>query len=309
MSLDLLILGSGSALPTLDSNQTAQVLETESELYLIDCGEGTQIELRRYKVRMQRINHIFISHLHGDHFFGLVGLLSTMHLLGRKKAVTIHGPEGLEEIVRVQFRNAGSHLSYKMDFNTINIGDELIHEDKYVKVRSLELNHRIKTFGFLFEEQPKPRKLIPEALEKYKVPHYARRGITQGKDFIDPQGNKVANALLSKEADAPLRYAYCSDTAYYEPLIQRLQEVDLLYHEATFQEADRERAKVTYHSTAKDAARMANLAGVKKLLVGHFSNRYKSRQGFLKEARPIFPETYIAEEGERYEVGSATRVH
>lgn len=305
MSLNLLILGSGSALPTLDSNQTAQVLETESELYLIDCGEGTQIELRRHRVRMQRINHIFISHLHGDHFFGLVGLLSTMHLLGRKKTISIHGPEGLEEIVRVQFRNAGSHLSYTMDFNTIKKGDLLVHEDKYVKVKSLELNHRIKTFGFLFEEQPKPRKLIPKALEKYKVPNYARKGITQGEDYVDPEGNKVDNTLLSEDPDIPQRYAYCSDTAYHEPLIQGLKQVDLLYHEATFQEADRERAKTTYHSTAKDAARIANLAGVKKLLLGHFSNRYKTRQGFLKEARPIFPEAFIAEEGEKYKVGSA----
>ena len=302
MSLNLLILGSGSALPTLHSNQTAQVLETEHELYLIDCGEATQIELRRRKVRVQRINHIFISHLHGDHFFGLVGLLSTMHLLGRSKTVNIHGPEGLEEIVRIQFRNAASHLSYEMKFHTVNQGDALIHEDKYVKVSSLELNHRIKTHGFLFEEQPKPRKLIPEALAKFKVPNYARKGITQGEDYIDPDGNTIDNKLLSKDPEASLRYAYCSDTAYFEPLIQKLQGVDLLYHEATFLDQDRERAKLTYHSTAKDAARVANLAGVGKLLIGHFSNRYDDRGRFLDEARPIFPETYIAEEGSRFKV-------
>jgi len=300
MSLSLLILGSGSALPTLRSNQTAQILETESDLYLIDCGEGTQIELRRNKVRVQRINHIFISHLHGDHFFGLVGLLSTMHLLGRKKVVTIHGPAGLEEIVRIQFRNAGSHLSYQMQFNTVNEDQKLIHEDKYVKVHSLQLNHRIKTFGFIFEEQPKARKLIPEALLHHQVPNYARKAISQGEDYIDPEGRKIDNELLTKDPEPPKRYAYCSDTAYYEPIIPRLDQVDLLYHEATFQESDKERAKVTFHSTAKDAARIANLAGVKKLLVGHFSNRYKNKDGFLQEARPIFPETYIAEEGERY---------
>jgi len=302
MSLNLLVLGSGSALPTLHANQTAQVLETESELYLIDCGEATQIELRRHKVRMQRINHIFISHLHGDHFFGLVGLLSTMHLLGRQKTLHIHGPAELEETIRIQFRNAGSHLSYEMVFIPVVQGDTIIHEDKFVSVKSLELNHRIKAFGYLFEEQPKPRKLIPAALEKYKVPNYARRGISQGDDYIDPEGERVENSKLSEDPEPPKRYAFCSDTAYFEPLIDRLSKVDLLYHEATFQEADRERAKATYHSTAKDAARVANLAGVGKLLLGHFSNRYKSKAGFLKEARPIFPETYIAEEGERFSV-------
>ena len=223
-----------------------------------------------------------------------------MHLLGRQKTVHIHGPQGLEEIVRIQFRNAGSHLSYEMKFHTITKGDELIHEDKYVKVTSLELNHRIQTFGFLFEEQPKPRKLIPEALAKYKIPNYARKSITQGEDYVDPDGKTVKNALLSTDPEPSRRYAYCSDTAFYEPLIQRIENVDLLYHESTFLDADIERAKATYHSTAKDAARVANLAGVGKLLLGHFSNRYKNREGFLQEARPIFLESHIAEEGERY---------
>lgn len=304
MSFSLLVLGSGSALPTLQSNQSAQLVETENELYLIDCGEGTQIELRRQKVRIQRINNIFISHLHGDHFFGLVGLLSTMHLLGRKKDINIYGPEGLEEIIRIQFRNAGSHLSFKMFFQTITASNELLHEDKAVKVKSLPMRHRIPTFGFYFEEQAKVRKLIPSALEQYKVPNYARKGISEGEDFKDEDGNIISNHKLSKEPERPATYAYCSDTAYSDELLNVLPAVDLMYHESTFLEVDRARAKKTYHSTAKDAARIANLSGAKKLLLGHFSNRYDSNEKFLQEARPIFPNSHIAEEGKRFKIKS-----
>jgi len=305
MSFHVLVLGSGSALPTLSSNQSAQLIETESELYLIDCGEGTQIELRRRKVRVQRINHIFISHLHGDHFFGLVGLMSTLHLLGRTKELHIHGPKGLEEIIRIQFRNAGSHLSYEMLFHPIEKANEWIHEDQFVKVKTLPLKHRIPCFGFLFLEKEKPRKLDPKALEENQVPNYARKAISMGEDYINEEGVRIANDKLSSPPDPPASYAYCSDTAYHEDLLQLINNVDLLYHESTFQEKDRERANKTFHSTAKDAARIANLAGVGKLLLGHFSNRYKNRDGFLKESRSIFPESYIAEEGERYLVSKS----
>jgi ribonuclease Z len=304
MPLSVLILGSGSALPTLNSNQSAQIIESGSELYLIDCGEGTQIELRRYKVRIQKINHIFISHLHGDHFFGLVGLLSTLHLLGRKKELHIHGPEGLEEIIRIQFRNAGSHLSFQMSFHIISESNVVVHEDKNIVVRSLPLNHRIPTFGFLFREQEKLRKLDPQALEEYEVPNYARSSIANGEDYTQPEGKVIPNSKLTFDPELPKSYAYCSDTAYSEKLLKSLPATDLLYHEATFLEKDRDRAYKTYHSTAKDAARIANLSGARKLILGHFSNRYKSRDGFLKEARPIFPETYLAEEGERYVVSA-----
>lgn len=302
MAFKVLVLGSGSALPTLNSNQSSQLIESESELYLIDCGEGTQIELRRQKVRIQKINHIFISHLHGDHFFGLVGLISTMHLLGRQKELHVHGPADLEEIIRIQFRNAGSHLSYETHFHTVDAGDQLIHEDKYFKVKSLPLKHRITTYGFLFEEQEKPRKLIPKALGKYQVPNYARKAITEGEDYTNPEGELIPNERLSMDPERPASYAYCSDTAYSEKLLNVLPEVDLLYHESTFLDKDRERAKKTYHSTSKDAARIANLSGAKKLILGHFSNRYDDREAFLQEARPIFPESYLAEEGERYSV-------
>jgi len=300
MSLAVLILGSGSALPTISSNQSAQVVELENQLFLVDCGEGTQIELRRNKVKVQKVDHIFISHLHGDHFFGLVGLLSTMHLLGRKKTLNIHGPKGLEEIVQIQFRNAGSHLSFEMRFNEIKEAGQLLLENKKLRISALPLKHRIPCFGFLFQEKPGLRKLKVEALATYKIPVHARKGLTEGEDFITEQGELIPNDKITLDPDIPSSYAYCSDTAFYEKLISYIEGVDLLYHEATFLERERDRAKKTYHSTAKDAAKAANLAGAKKLLIGHFSNRYKTKDGFLQEARQVFKETYIAEEGETF---------
>jgi ribonuclease Z len=304
MRFSVLILGSGSALPTTSSNQTAQIIEMGNQLFLMDCGEGTQIELRRNKVKLQKIDHVFISHLHGDHFFGLVGLLSTMHLLGRKKALHIHGPQGLQEIIEIQFRNAGNHLSYEIVFHLTEKAGQIAFEDELVKVTVLPLHHRISCFGYRFDEKEKPRKLIPKALEEYAIPTYARNEITKGADFRDEDGRVVPNHLLSKAAEPPKSYAYCSDTAYFKKLIPYLKGVDLLYHEATFLEEDKERAAKTFHSTAQDAARVAKEAEVSKLLLGHFSNRYKSKERFLQESRQLFKESYIAEEGKSFEVGS-----
>lgn len=301
MSLSVLILGSGSALPTISSNQSAQIVELENHLFLVDCGEGTQIELRRNKVKVQKIDHIFISHLHGDHFFGLVGLLSTMHLLGRKKELNIHGPKGLEEIVQIQFRNAGSHLSFQMKFNEVSEADQLLFEDKKVIVTALPLKHRIPCFGFLFQEKIGLRKLKVSALAKYEIPVYARKGITEGEDFITEEGDVIKNSKITTDPDLPKSYAYCSDTAFNQNLIPLIDQVSLMYHEATFLESERARAKKTFHSTAKDAAKVANLASTQKLLIGHFSNRYKTKDRFLQESRQVFKETYIAEEGVRYE--------
>lgn len=300
MAFKVLILGSGSALPTLQANQTSQVIEMGNELFLMDCGEGTQIELRRNKVKVQKIDHIFISHLHGDHFFGLVGLMSTMHLLGRKKELHIHGPKGLQEIIEIQFRNAGSHLSYEMQFHLVEAAGAVVFENDKVKISSLSLKHRIPCFGFKFEEKEKPRKLIPSALEKYAIPNYARHELTKGEDFRSEDGVVVKNNLLTTDPEAPKSYAYCSDTAYNAKLIPFIKGVDLLYHESTFLEKDRKRATKTFHSTAKDAAQVALEAEAKKLLLGHFSNRYKSKDAFLQESRPTFKESYIAEEGMEY---------
>lgn len=302
MPLKVLILGSGSALPTLSANQTSQVISCENQLFLVDCGEGTQIQLRKNKVKIQNIDHIFISHLHGDHFFGLVGLLSTMHLLGRKNALNIYGPKGLEEIVQIQFRNAGSHLSFEMNFYSIEQSGELLLENSKLTIKSLPLKHRIPCYGFLFEEKQGLRKIKVSALAEYKIPTYARKGITEGEDFTTPEGEVIPNRLLTNDPPKPTKYAFCSDTAYYEKLIPLLNEVDLLYHEATFLESERARAKKTFHSTASDAANIAQKSGVKKLILGHFSNRYKHKDRFLQEARQIFKETGIAEEAKEYMV-------
>jgi ribonuclease Z len=302
MSFSVLILGSGSALPTISSNQTAQIVEAENSLFLVDCGEGTQIELRRNKVKVQKIDQIFISHLHGDHFYGLVGLLSTMHLLGRKKVLQIHGPVGLEEIIQIQFRNAGSFLSYDMEFNEIEKAGQLLYEDTKISVTSLPLKHRIPCFGFLFQEKKKLKRLLPKALVEYKIPNYARRSIAEGNDFRTENGVVIPNKYITKEPQPPKSYAYCSDTAYYEKLLDYIEGVNLIYHESTFLEKDKERAKKTFHSTAANAANIALKANAGSLLLGHFSNRYKNKDGFLQEARPIFRNTNIAEEGKVFNV-------
>lgn len=298
----VLILGSGSALPTVDSNQTSQLLSLANQSFLIDCGEGTQIELRRNKVKMQQIGHVFISHLHGDHYFGLVGLLSTMHLLGRNKSLNIYAPPGLKEIVQLQFRNGGSYLSFEMIFHEITRPGQLLYEDKRLNVYSLPLNHRIACYGFLFQEKPALRKIKVEALKEHQIPKHFRRSITEGKDFINAEGKSISNELITNDPPPVRSYAYCSDTAYHQALVDKLPSVDLLYHEATFLEKDRERAKLTFHSTAKDAAKVANLCGAKRLLIGHCSNRYKSKVSFVNEARQIFKESEIAEEGVRYDL-------
>lgn len=301
-SFSLLILGCGSALPTISSNQSAQVLSIENHSFLIDCGEGTQVELRRNKVKMQQIGQVFISHLHGDHFFGLVGLLSTLHLLGRSKDLQVFGPVGLEEIVKIQLSKSGNQLSYKIEFIEVKTANQVLFENKRIKISSLPLKHRVPCFGFLFQEKPGLRKLKVEALKKYKIPTYARKGITEGSAFTTAEGEIIPNELISDPPHPTRSYAYCSDTAYHNTLIDSLPSVDLLYHEATFLDRDGALAKKTGHSTSKDAARVANLIGAKKLLMGHFSNRYKSTIAFEQEARQIFKESYVAEEGKVYEL-------
>ncbi len=302
MSLKVLILGSGSALPAISANQTAQVVSCGNQLFLVDCGEGTQVQLRKNKVKIQQINQVFISHLHGDHFFGLVGLLSTMHLLGRRAELHIFGPKGLDEIVEIQFRNAGSHLSFNMVFHTIEKAGEVLYEDAKVVVTSLPLKHRIPCYGFHFQEKKGLRKLDGQKLVEYNIPVYARKSIAEGQDFRSEEGVVVKNSELTTDPAKSKAYAFCSDSAYCEKLIPFIQKVDLLYHEATFLESERERAKKTFHSTAKDAATIAEKANAKQLIMGHFSNRYKKKDGFLQEARMVFKNTDAAEEGKEFRV-------
>ncbi len=300
MALSVLILGSAAAAPTLNRNQTAQLVSTEKNLFLVDCGEATQIQLRRYKVRFQQIDHIFISHLHGDHFFGLVGLLSTMHMLGRKAAVHIYGPKELQEVIQVQFKYAGSSLSFQQVYHTVEGSSAPIYQDNEIEVTAFEVNHRIKCFGYKFQERPKPRRINGKRVEFYKVPNYFRPKLKEGADFTKEDGEVIANSVLT---DAPFpshAYAYCADSAAHEKYLKHIQGVDLLYHEATFMHDQKARAKKTYHSTAKQTGELAAKAGVGQLLIGHFSNRYTDLKPLLNEAKNGFKTTSLAVEGKTY---------
>lgn len=298
MEFSVQILGCGSALPTVNRNPSAQLIKHRNKLFLVDCGEGTQLQLRRYKIKIQGIGHIFISHLHGDHYFGLVGLISTMQMLGRKEELHIYSPEGLEAIIAIQLDI--KKFTFPLSFHVVEKEGQLLYEDRKMLIESIPLLHRIKCFGFIFKEKQKERKLIAEKLEEYNVPFHYRNRIKAGEDFINEKGEKIQKELLSTEGEESKMYAYCSDTRFLPTLIPYVKGVDLLYHEATFQEDQKERASKTFHSTAKQAATIAQEAGASKLLMGHFSTRYSSDEGFLKEAREVFANSQIAEEGKIY---------
>lgn len=295
MTFELTILGSGSALPTSRRYPTAQALNVLERFFLIDCGEGTQLQLRNAKVRMGKINHIFISHLHGDHIFGLYGLLSTYNLLGRKNKLKIHGHAGIKDILDFYYKHFAEETQYPIEICPINNrGIHLLHEDKAVEVFSFPLKHRVAASGFLFREKEKERNIRKEAIEQFKLGVKDIVSIKSGEDFTAENGEIIANDLLTTPPPKNRSYAFCSDTAYFERIIKWIEGVDMLYHEATFADAERKIAKQTAHSTASQAAMIAKKANVGKLLIGHFSNRYKDLEPLLTEARSIFPETYLA---------------
>lgn len=295
MTFELTILGSGSALPTSRRYPTAQALNVLERFFLIDCGEGTQLQLRNAKVRMGKINHIFISHLHGDHVFGLYGLLSTYNLLGRKHPLKIHGHSGLKDILDFYYRHFAEQTQYPIEVCPIdNRGVHLLYEDKAVEVFSFPLRHRVAASGFLFKEKQKEKNIRKEAIEQYKLGVKDIVRIKAGENFSTESGEIIANDLLTTLPAKPRSYAFCSDTAYFERITKWIEGVDLLYHEATFADAERKIAKQTAHSTASQAAKIAKKANVGKLLIGHFSNRYKELNHLLTEARSIFPQTYLA---------------
>jgi ribonuclease Z len=297
-TFQLLILGSSAATPTSTRNPTAQLLNISERFFLIDCGESTQIQLRKYKARFQNINHIFISHLHGDHFFGLPGFLASMHLLGRKNELTIFAPAQLKEIIQLIHKHSDTYLSYPIKFvDTQNKTKELIWEDEKVEVYSLPLQHRISTTGFLFKEKPLPHNIDKYKLEKFNVSFSEIHKLKLGFDAIDNDGKTINNTDLTIAPHANRSYAFCSDTRFFEGLASEIMDVDLLYHESTFLEEKVDRAMQTYHSTAKQAAKMAVLSNAKKLILGHFSARYDDLSEFLIEAKPIFNNTELATEG------------
>lgn len=302
MDFKVLILGSNSAIPTLKRNPSAQLVLFNQTPYLIDCGEGTQLQLRRYKQKFQKIRQIFISHLHGDHYYGLPGLLTSMHLLGREKELSVYGPEGLEEIIRVNFKHSKTYLRYPLKFIALKEGsEEYIYEDERLKVRSLALDHRVPTFGFVFEEKAHPLKVNKEAITKYDLSIEEILTIKDGTE-VNRSGKPIPKNELILEAAKTRNYAYCSDTAYQEELADKIKGIDLLYHEATFMEDLKDRAAETYHSTAKQAATIAMKSEVKKLLIGHFSTRYDEIEPMVLEAKEVFENTEWAKEGKFFEL-------
>lgn len=292
------ILGCGSALPTTRHNASAQIIKIGNKQFLIDCGEGTQVQLRRSHIHFSFINHIFISHLHGDHCFGLIGLISTFALLGRTAPLHIYADHNLEEVMKPQIDFFCKEMNYPLFFHSIDATKhQVIYEDNTITVETLPLRHRMPCCGFLFREKPKKRHLIGDVVNFYNIPAYMRQAIKDGADYTTPDGEIIPNSRLTKDADPSRCYAYCSDTAPCSHNNEHLKDVDLLYHEATFAESEKERAAQTFHSTARQAAQVANNAGVKRLLIGHYSSRYETPDSLLSEAQEIFPNTVATKEG------------
>lgn len=297
-TLSVHILGCGSALPTTKHNPSAQALTLRGKVYLVDCGEGTQLQIRRQGLHFGRIHTIFISHLHGDHCFGLPGLLSTLSMLGRTGELHIHGPDGLTEYIDSHRKSFLAECSYEIITHEHDYRkSEVIHEDPSLCVRSLPLSHRIPTMGFLFEERCAARHLDKPAVDFYQVPRCCYPAILLGESYTAQDGSIIPNNRLTKPGRVPRRYAYCSDTEYFPNLIEQVRGVDLLYHEATFGEDLRARLATTAHSTAREAATIALKAEVKRLLIGHYSSRYTDVTPLLDEARSVFPNTTAAQEG------------
>ena len=291
------ILGCGSALPTTKHFASSQVVNIREKLFMIDCGEGAQLQLRKSKLKFSRLNHNFISHLHGDHCFGLMGLISTFSMLGRTADLHIHAPKELEKLLLPQLHFFCKGMGYKVIFHTIDTQQQTcIYEDRSVIVYSIPLQHRIPCIGFLFTEKPTPNHIRRDMIDFYQIPICELNRIKNGADYQLPDGTYIPNDRLTIPSDPPRKYAYCSDTVYNRKIIEQIRDVDLLFHEATFAESELARAKETLHTTASQAGRIAREAQVKQLLIGHFSARYDEESTLLKEAKSVFPNTILAKE-------------
>src|SRR5574344_1417847 len=297
------ILGCGSALPTTRHFASSQVINFRDKLFMIDCGEGTQMQMRKSKLKFSRLNHIFISHLHGDHCFGLMGLLSTFGLVKRTATLYIHAPSELQALLQPQLDFFCKGMSYKIVFQAVDTYKrQIIYEDRSLLVHSIPLRHRIPCCGFLFEEKQSARHLIKEKIDLYRIPIYELNKIKNGEDFIDEEGRVIPNEEITLPASPTRKYAYCSDTIYQPGIVQQIKGIDTLYHEATFASSDEARAKETFHTTAMQAAELAKNAEVKKLIIGHFSARYEEESVLLEEAKQIFDNTYLAKENTCFKV-------
>ena len=303
MKFEVTILGSGAAVPTLERGATAHYVNCNDRHILIDCGEGTQLQLRKYKIKFQRITHICISHLHGDHFFGLVGYLSSLQLLGRDKGVHVYGPTGLEAIVKAQLEMGGARIDYQLTFFEIDATkNTLLFEDKVMEIHSFPLKHRVPTTGFLIKEKPRDRNLIKAKFDQTGLSVAYINKLRQGVDVKKEDGTIVTADSVTVPPPPIKTYAFCSDTAYLENIVPTIKNVDLLYHEATFTEEKKQRAIKTNHSTALDAAKIAKLANAKQLIMGHFSARYKNTENHLTEAKTIFENSFAVNDGDVFEI-------
>lgn len=301
MKFEVTILGSSSATPVFNRNPSAQLLNCNEKYYLIDCGEGTQQQLTKYNLKAARIDYIFISHLHGDHYFGLIGLLSSLHLNGRIKPIQIFGPKPLLEILEIQFKYSDTVLRYPIEFFPIEADQSVqIFENSDLTVKTIILNHRIPTTGFIFQQKKRQRKLIKEKTDQVPMAYYT--ALKKGIDVELPNGDILRSEDYTTEADAPRCYAYCSDTLFDERYFDTIKGCDTLYHEATFMHDLLERAKETHHTTALQAGEVAKITGAKKLLIGHFSSRYKTLQMLFEEAQSVFENTELAVEGRTFQL-------
>jgi ribonuclease Z len=295
------ILGNNSAIPAYDRHPTAQVVTLNDQLFLIDCGEGTQMQIARYRIRRSKINHIFISHLHGDHYFGLIGLITSMGLLGREQELHLHAPEGLKAIIDLQLQVAATTLPFPLTFHALE-GEGMLVDTPKFSVESFQTQHRIPCWGFIIREKRKPRKIVKEKTIEHDIPAAFYEKLKDGEDYETKDGRIIRNEWVTI-ANKPARsFAFCADTKFDETLCDKTKGVTVMYHEATYLKDLTERADARFHSTAEQAATIALRAGVKKLLIGHFSSKYDKLDAFLEEAREVFAETDLAIEGVTYKI-------
>lgn len=299
--LAVTILGNNSAVPAFERHPTCQVVSVDGNNLLVDCGEGSQIQMINYRIRRSKISHIFISHLHGDHYFGLPGLITSFGLLGHQQELHVFAPSPLQQLIELQLKVAKTNLPYDLYFHTIRNEGLLVDEEKF-SVKCFRTNHRIECYGFVFIEKKRPRKLIPEKAREYEVPASFYERLTKGEDYNRKDGKVVMNDWVTEEGPKEKIYAFCADTKYDESIIPNFEGADMIYHETTYLDNLKEKAIERFHSTSKQAALIAKKANVKKLLIGHFSSKYDTLEEFEKEAREVFENTELAIEGVTYKV-------
>lgn len=297
--LAVTILGNNSAVPAFDRHPTSQVVIMDGTSFLVDCGEGTQIQMIHYKIRRSKISHIFISHLHGDHYFGLVGLINSFGLLNRQQDLHIFAPSPLQHLIELQLKVADTTLPFNLYFHTIRNEGILLDEEKF-SVKCFRTNHRIECYGFAFSEKRRPRRLLPDKAKEFEIPSYFYDRLTHGEDYTKKDGTIVKNEWVTAEGTKGKEYAFCADTKYDESIIPGIDGADMIYHETTYLDNLTERAIARFHSTSSQAALIAKKANVKKLLIGHFSSKYDTLEDFEKEAKSVFENTELALEGVTY---------